>query len=108
MSDSAHVLFQTNEAGIWVLTASTWMTSRIWTPKSLPCIFPKSKIYFHSSDHFLLVSVGLVLSLHLFEKRVSKGCGRLRVYCEKRPVTTSGLPPEARVWPCLRMVASHL
>lgn len=52
-SDSTRLPFQTNEAGILVLMASTWMTSRIWILKWLPCIFPKSKISFYSSYHFL-------------------------------------------------------
>lgn len=56
-SDLTPLLFQTNEAGIWGLTASTWMTSQIWTLKWLPCIFPKSKISFYSLCHFLCWSV---------------------------------------------------
>lgn len=52
-SDLTHLLFQTNEADILVLMASTWMTSQIWILKWQPCIFPKSKISFYSLYHFL-------------------------------------------------------
>lgn len=84
--DLTRLALQTNEADTSGPTASTWMTSQTWIPKSPPCISPKSKASFIL--HFIFYNPNIPesgFSFYLIRKGVRRGRGGSRFIVRTTP-----------------------